>query len=421
MIVVTGANGQLGRAVVQGLLTRLSADRIVASVRDPAKATELAERGAHVRAGDFAEPNRLAAAFAGATQVLVVSVDKLGEKALQLHHAAIEAAHAAGARRVLYTSHVGARGDSPFAPAPDHAATEAFLAEGGVPFTSLRHGFYAESALHLIGHGLQTGEIHAPEDGPVSWTTRADLAEADAILLAEEGRLDGITPPLTAPEAFTMADLAAIASELTGATSNGSPFPTTNGEAREWRRAHPRRWRRCCSACIEPPGAATSPRSIRRWRRCLAAARKRCAACSPPLSSPPKPDRKPARAFNPPSTPSSSKLILRAIASMEGMRVWSNSPRGSFWSGCRTTLPGDSNAKCRHEDGARSYSSCWSRPWLQRAAMAIRSIEPWWRWNGTKGSQLKWRSGMARSQMIGSGSFSGTAGVSRPVTASATV
>jgi NAD(P)H dehydrogenase (quinone) len=85
-----------------------------------------------------------------------------------------------------------------------------------VPFTSLRHGFYAESALHLIGDGLQTGEIRAPEDGPVSWTTRADLAEADAIVLAEEGRLDGITPSLTAPEAFTMADLAAIASELTG-------------------------------------------------------------------------------------------------------------------------------------------------------------------------------------------------------------
>ena len=216
MIVVTGANGQLGRAVVEGLLTRLPADGIVASVQDPAKAAELAERGVHVRAGGFAEPSRLAAAFAGATQVLVVSVDKLGETGLRLHRAAIKAAHAAGAGRVLYTSHMGARGDSAFAPALDHAATEAFLAEGGVPFTSLRHGFYAESALHLIGGGLQAGEIRAPEDGPVSWTTRADLAEADAIVLADAGRLDGITPPLTAPEAFTMADLAAVASELTG-------------------------------------------------------------------------------------------------------------------------------------------------------------------------------------------------------------
>ena len=216
MIVVTGATGQLGRAVMEGLLTRLPADRIVASVRDPAKAAAFAERGVDVRAGDFAEPDGLAAAFSGATQVLVVSVDKLGEQALRMPRAAIEAARAAGARRVLYTSHMGARADSPFAPASDHAATEAFLAAGSGAFTSLRHGFYAESALHLIGPGLQAGEIRAPEDGPVSWTARADLAEADAILLAEEGRLDGITPPLTAPEAFTMADLAAAASELTG-------------------------------------------------------------------------------------------------------------------------------------------------------------------------------------------------------------
>ncbi len=110
-------------------------------------------------------------------------------------------------------SHMGTHAASPFS---DHAAIEAFLAEAGMPFTSLRNGFYAESAFHLVGRAFDTGEIRAPEDGPVSWTARADLAEADAILLAEEGRLDGITPPLTAPETFTMADLAAIGSELTG-------------------------------------------------------------------------------------------------------------------------------------------------------------------------------------------------------------
>jgi NAD(P)H dehydrogenase (quinone) len=109
-----------------------------------------------------------------------------------------------------------ARADSPFVPALDHAATETILAENGGMFTSLRHGFYAESALHMIGSGLAADEIRAPEDGPVSWTARADLAEADAVLLANEGRLDGVTPPLTAPEAFTMAELAAIAAELTG-------------------------------------------------------------------------------------------------------------------------------------------------------------------------------------------------------------
>ena len=213
MIVVTGASGQLGRAVVENLLTRVPADRIVASVRDAARAATLAGKGIQVRAGDFAEPDGLAATFAGAEQVLVVSVDQLGEQGRRLHRAAIQAARAAGARRVLYTSHMGTHANSPF---NDHHAAEAVLAGTGLPFTSLRHGFYAESALHLIGSGFDAGEIRAPEDGPVSWTTRADLAEADAIVLAETGRLDGVTPPLTAPEAFTLADLAAIASELTG-------------------------------------------------------------------------------------------------------------------------------------------------------------------------------------------------------------
>ena len=218
MIIVTGATGKLGQLIVEKLVAKMPADQIGVSVRDSSKATGLADRGVRVRQGDFAEPEGLAAAFAGAQQILLVSVDKLGETAFHLHKSGIEAAQASGARRVLYTSHMGARADSSFPPGADHAAAEALLAVGGVPFTSLRHGFYAESALHLIGHGLEAGEIRAPEDGPVSWTTRADLAEADAILLADEGRLDGITPPLTATEAFTMADLATIASELTGRT-----------------------------------------------------------------------------------------------------------------------------------------------------------------------------------------------------------
>ena len=79
--------------------------------------------------------------------------------------------------------------------ASDHAATEAILAGSGVPFTSLRHGFYAESALHLLERGIEAGEIRAPEDGPVSWTTRADLAEADAIVLSGDRRREGRVRP----------------------------------------------------------------------------------------------------------------------------------------------------------------------------------------------------------------------------------
>jgi uncharacterized protein YbjT (DUF2867 family) len=55
-----------------------------------------------------------------------------------------------------------------------------------------------------------------PEDGPVSWTTHADLAEAAAAILADEGCFDGPTPPLTAGQALTFADIARIVTETTG-------------------------------------------------------------------------------------------------------------------------------------------------------------------------------------------------------------
>jgi NAD(P)H dehydrogenase (quinone) len=215
MIIVTGANGQLGRAVVEGLLTRVPAERIGVSVRDPGKAADLAQQGVRVRHGDYSEPASLADAFEGATQVLIVSSNSSGESAVRDHTTAITAAVRAGAERVLYTSQMGADPASPFPPMRDHAATEAALLATGVPFTSLRNGYYAASALLVLGNALETGELALPEDGPVAWTTHADLAAAAVHALTTDD-LDGITPPLTANEAVDMAGVAALASRITG-------------------------------------------------------------------------------------------------------------------------------------------------------------------------------------------------------------
>ncbi|GAA1852885.1 SDR family oxidoreductase [Actinomadura bangladeshensis] len=215
MIIVTGGSGQLGRGTVERLLERVPADRIGVSVRDVEKAKDLADRGVRVRYGDFAEPGSLAHAFEGASQVLIVSANAIGQDLLRLHRNAIDAAKAAGARRILYTSHMGANPSSVFPPMPDHAATEEMLRVSGVPFTSLRNGFYASTTVALVGAALRSGELAVPDDGPVSWTAHADLAEATAITLAEE-TFDGITPGLTGGEAIDMAGVAAIASELAG-------------------------------------------------------------------------------------------------------------------------------------------------------------------------------------------------------------
>ena len=189
MIIVTGANGKLGRQIVDRLLTRVPAPQVGVSVRDPRKARDLADRGVRVRQASFADPAGLAHAFEGATQVLVVSVDQVGEQAREQHRAAIEGAVAAGARRILYTSHMGSAHDSHFEACRDHAADE--------DPAGLRRAvhFAAQRVLRrqrgaVPGRAAESGQIMLPADGPVSWTAHADLAEAAAAILADEGRFE---------------------------------------------------------------------------------------------------------------------------------------------------------------------------------------------------------------------------------------
>lgn len=130
--------------------------------------------------------------------------------------AAIDAAVRAGASRVHYTSHQAASPDSLFDPGRQHASTERHLAYQGVAYTALRHGFYTSTLEHYVPAALQTGEFRLPEDGPFSWTAHADLVEADVLSLTRPGALDGLTPPLTAPDLLDFADVARVLGELTG-------------------------------------------------------------------------------------------------------------------------------------------------------------------------------------------------------------
>ena len=261
MIIVTGATGQLGRAIANRLLERIPADRIGVSVRDPAKARDLADRGVRVRRGDFTEPSTLATAFAGATQVMLVS----GPADPTPHKDAIEAAKTAGAEHIVYTSHMAAAAPSLFAPAQGHAQTERDLQEAGVPFTSLRDGFHATSAMWMLGDALQTGEIRLPADGPVSWTAHADLADAAVIALTDHDDACTASPrPSPGPRHSTSATSPQSRPSSPGAASPEPRSPTTTTWPPCSPMAHPGNTPTCCSPTSSPAAEVSSPPSIRR-------------------------------------------------------------------------------------------------------------------------------------------------------------
>jgi NAD(P)H dehydrogenase (quinone) len=214
MIVVTGATGTLNGSTLDHLLTRIPPHRIGVSVRDPARAAHLADRGIRVRQGSYDDPAALRRSFAGAEQVLLVSSSDLSSDVIAQHRRAIDAAVDAGAQRILYTSAHGTAFDTPYPPLAIHAATEQHLAASGVAWTALRNGFYGDPA-QLLGAWQETGVIAMPADGPFSWVDRRDAAEAAAEILTADEPFDGPID-LTLPVPVTLADFAASASQIAG-------------------------------------------------------------------------------------------------------------------------------------------------------------------------------------------------------------
>jgi NAD(P)H dehydrogenase (quinone) len=207
MIAITGATGQLGRLVIQNLLRDLPAAQIVAAVRTPAKAADLAAQGVQVRHADYGQPATLDIAFQGVDKLLLVSSSEVGQRAPQ-HRAVIDAARRAGVRLIAYTSILRAD-SSPLALAAEHRETEAMLRASGVPFVLLRNGWYTENYTAglpaALAHGAVLGSAGA---GRIAAAPRADYAAAAAAVLLRHDQ-GGKVYELAGDTAFTLAELAA--------------------------------------------------------------------------------------------------------------------------------------------------------------------------------------------------------------------
>ncbi|PPU92522.1 NAD(P)-dependent oxidoreductase [Xanthomonas populi] len=215
LILVTGASGQLGALVVEALLQRVPAGRIVATARDIASPTQFAKRDITVRRADYADPQSLDQAFTGVGRVLLVSSNAVGQRVPQ-HRNVIDAARRAGVELLAYTSVL--RADiSTLSLASEHVATEALLRDSGVPHVLLRNGWYTENYTGSIAAEVAHGAvIGSSGEGRISAATRADYAAAAAAVLASDASQAGQVYEMAGDTAFTMAEYAAKVTQQSG-------------------------------------------------------------------------------------------------------------------------------------------------------------------------------------------------------------
>lgn len=210
-IAVTGATGQLGQLIIEGL-KKAGQDKIVALARSPEK---IEDAGVEARKADYDAPETLAPALAGVDTLMLVSGSEIGKRAAQ-HKNIIDAARTAGVRRIVYTSLLHADTSPLTDLAAEHVETEAMLKASGLVTTILRNGWYTENYMASVPPAVANGAFYgAAGEGRIASAARADYARAAVAVLTGAGH-DGATYELAGSPAYTLADLAAEISRQTG-------------------------------------------------------------------------------------------------------------------------------------------------------------------------------------------------------------
>jgi NAD(P)H dehydrogenase (quinone) len=207
-IAVTGATGAVGGAVATRLSRKGLPQRLV--VRDAERAPRLS--GGEVAEASYEDADAMRDALREVETLFLVSATESPDRVRQ-HTTAIDAAVAAGVKRVVYLSFIGAAPDATFTFARDHFHTEQHVRASGLGHTFLRSSLYADQVPYFCSI---EGVIQGPAgEGRVSWVTREDVAAAAASVLTGDGH-EGSAYDITGPAALTMEQTAAALAEITG-------------------------------------------------------------------------------------------------------------------------------------------------------------------------------------------------------------
>lgn len=210
-VLVTGATGSVGSAVVRELRER--GVEVRAFVRDVDRAKAVLGDIECV-AGDYGDPASIRQAISGVDRVFLCG--RNDPRQVQHETNVIDAAAAAEIGRLVKVGANGARVGSPLAFWDAHGRIERHLELVGVPAVVLHPSSYTSNLLASAETIKHLGKLFAPAgDAKVTLIDPRDVAAAAAVVLTEDGH-DGRTYVLTGPEAVTYEQAAACVSAAIG-------------------------------------------------------------------------------------------------------------------------------------------------------------------------------------------------------------
>lgn len=216
MILITGATGHLGTAVMQTLLQKTSATQLAALVRDEHKAAALQAQGVSLRLGSYTDLASLDQAMQGINKVLLISGG--GEDdALQQHYNVVDAAKRAGVQCLAYTSRA-LKDPSTLANQlmVRHFQTEEYIRASGLGYVFFRNILYLDTLPLFTGPNvLETGIRLPARQGKVAYALRSEMGEAIANVLLQADCTNR-TYHFTGSEAYSFDDIAAALTSITG-------------------------------------------------------------------------------------------------------------------------------------------------------------------------------------------------------------
>ena len=228
-VLVTGATGQQGGAVVKALLANGHKVRGVTRNTDSASAKELAAQGVEMVAGDFTEPDSLTRAATGVDTIFAMTTPfEQGTEAetsqgLQL----IEAAKRAGVGHLVYSS-VGSANQSTGIPHFDSKGlVEQAIITSEVPYTIIGPVFFMDNFLQSwITSGLQEGTLSMgmPGDRKLQQVAVADIGAFAAAVIERRDSLFGQRFDIAGDE-LNFNEVAAVLSNRVGREIRYEGFP----------------------------------------------------------------------------------------------------------------------------------------------------------------------------------------------------